>query len=64
MPYPILRLVAFIISVKSKDYGAHLRTSRLKMLSLTPANGDSITLLLSILLTPVPLSFISEDIYF
>ena len=31
IPKPILRLVAFIISVKSKEFGAHLRTSRLKM---------------------------------
>jgi len=48
--------------VKSKEFVAHLRTSRLKMLSVTPANGDSITLLVIILLTPLPFSFIFEDI--
>ena len=57
-----LKFVAFIISVKSREFGAHLRTSRLKMLSVTPANGDSMTLLVIILLTPLPFSFIFEDI--
>jgi len=32
------------------------------MLSVTPANGDSMTLLVIILLTPLPFSLIFEDI--